>query len=166
MRDLGTHIRGIYASLSINLEKAKRMLLRDEGRQPYPYDDASGKFIYGSGKITIGIGRNLEANPLTDNAIDLLLLEDLVRAEEGARRVIGNSNFNSLSDNRKLAIINLVFNLGEAGFSKFTSTIACIKAQDFSGARLNLLKSKYASQVKTRALRVADMLEKDIFPYE
>lgn len=166
MKDLSTHVRGLQMASGINLDKAKRMLVRDEGSHPYPYDDSSGKYVYGVGKITIGVGRNLEANPLTDLVIDIILLEDINRAEQGARRVIGNSNFQALSENRKLAVLNLVFNLGEAGFAKFTSTIACIKSQDWHGARLNLLKSKYATQVKGRSLRVADMLEKDVFPYE
>lgn len=166
MRDLSTHVRQLQSQITINLDKARRMLLRDEGSRPYPYDDASGKFIYGTGRVTVGIGRNLEANPLSDIAIDLLLLEDLTRAEAGARRILGNSNFQALTENRKLAVINLVFNLGEDGFSKFSTTIKFLKERDYESAALNLLKSKYATQVKTRANRVSEMIRKDDFPYE
>lgn len=159
-------INALVLSVSVDRDKVTRMLTQDEARRNYPYDDATGKAIFGRGKVSIGVGRNLEATPLSDLIIDIILLEDVAKAEAGARKIVGSTFFDRISENRKLAIINLVFNLGEGGFRAFQNTIAAIKKEDWLGASKRILESKYATQVKERAKRVSLMLKDDVFPYK
>ena len=56
---------GTYDTLSLKAE-----LSRDEGRKSKPYRDSEGI-------LTIGVGWNLEANPLPDEVIVRFLVGDL-----------------------------------------------------------------------------------------
>lgn len=127
--------------------KARQMLTMDEGYRAKPYRDSVGK-------LTIGVGRNLDDIGLSKATIEQMLDEDIDRAVAGAVRILGEELFCSLSINRKLAVINMVFNLGEAGFSKFKNTLEAIKSGNWQRAAAHALASKWASQVGRRASRV------------
>lgn len=142
----------------MNRIKIRKMLQADEGIAYRPYRCTSGK-------LTIGIGRNLEDKNLSENVINLMLEEDVQEAEKGARQIFGEQ-FDTFSENRQLALINLVFNMGIKTFSTFINTIALMKAEKWVDASVALLDSRYAKQVKGRALRVAEMLSRDAFPYK
>jgi lysozyme len=139
-------------------KKAKIMLVADEGCREYPYKDSTGH-------LTIGIGHNLDAGAIGAGAIDALFEQDLKNAIDGARAIWGN-DWETFSEHRQLALVNLVFNLGESKFREFYKTIKLIDAGEWAGAAANLLNTKYAKQVGLRAERVALMLEADVFPYE
>ena len=55
-------------------------LIQDEGSRAQPYDDKTGLTIHlgpAGGNVTIGVGRNLTARPLTQAEIEYLLQNDL-----------------------------------------------------------------------------------------
>lgn len=137
--------------------RCRLMLKRDEGIVRKPYRCPAGY-------ITIGIGRNLEGKELSDKAVDFLLREDIEEALITCKQIFGKQ-FETFSEVRQLALINLAFNLGYYKLSQFKRTIAAIKAGQWKEAAENLLKSKYAMQVKSRANRVALMLSEEGFPY-
>lgn len=147
----------------MNRDKLKAMLAYDEGVIRYPYNDADGKRVQITGNITIGIGRNLDAKPLSDAAIDFLLTEDVEEAETAARRIF--PDFDLYGEHRQLALINLIFNLGEAKFLEFSETIKAIRLGDWIGAAARLKRSRWYWQVKSRGVRVVQMVRDDSFPY-
>lgn len=107
------------------------------------------------GHPTIGVGRNLSVG-ITEGEAKYLLKNDIARV---AGECINEfSWFNDLSEKRKEAVINLVFNMGMATFKKFKKTIAFIEAGEYEKAGVELLDSNYARQVGQRSQRVADML--------
>ena len=67
-----------------------------------------------------------------------------------------------LSEVRQRVVIDMVFNLGIAGFSRFKKTIRYIEAGEFKEAAVEMLDSKWAGQVGARATRLAKMLETNI----
>ena len=138
--------------------QARYMLTKDEGYRDRPYKDTKGF-------ITIGVGRNLEAKPLSPFAIKVLLDEDINEAREGCIEVFGAAEFDGFPVNRQLALLNLVFNLGIGKFKTFKETIALMKAGKWNEAADRLLTLPYAQQVKSRAERVAKMLKDEDFPY-
>ena len=117
-----------------------------------------------AGFKTIGYGHNLDAKPLTLNQIKLLddngnisednatvlLLEEIPLYEAGARELV---EFEYLNDARKALIIDLVYNMGKAGFSKFKQTIGFINQGDYNNAWKALKASKWFEQVGHRAIR-------------
>ena len=66
--------------------------------------------------------------------------------------------FDGLSEKRKEAIINLVFNMGLTKFKQFKKTISYIEQGLYELAGTELLDSNYARQVGNRSIRVANML--------
>ncbi len=144
---------------------ARTMLERDEGKTRRVYPDSRGI-------MTVGIGHNLQAVDLSDKAINQIFADDLFTAAFAMRRVFGDETLTKLSLNRKLAICNMIFNLGEGGFIRFKELIKAIKEERFDDAASECFKSRWAYQVDDgpggkpgMADRVAFMLAKDKFPY-
>lgn len=144
---------------------AKKMLIYDEGKTRRVYPDSRGI-------MTIGIGHNCINNELSDRAIDIIFEDDLLKAALSMRKIFAPELLDKMGTNRKLAILNLIFNLGEGGFIGFKRMIAAIKEERWEDAAAELFNSRWAYQVddgpgrrQGRADRVAVMLAKDKFPY-
>ena len=133
-----------------------------EGFRQFPYFDCCGKpfrqcTCARQGKLTIGYGRNLEANGISKLEGEVLLDHDLYTAESHAKKAY--DWFAPLTELRQRAITELVFNLGVSGFTAFKRTIAAIKAGQYATAATNLLASKWKAQVgPTRSNRIARYL--------
>ena len=129
-------------------------------------------YICPAGYPTIGVGRNLKTNPLTDeevrvcgdymhgitkNAAFYLLRNDI-------DRVIGECEkkipfWAQLDNERKYALIDLVFQLGVGGVLKFKKMLAAMGVGNWKEASVQCLDSKYAQQTPTRAKRIARTIE-------
>jgi lysozyme len=60
-----------------------------------------------------------------------------------------------LNDARQDVLVSMAFNMGWPTLSTFRNTLAAIKAGDYERAAVGMLASKWASQVKGRASRLA-----------
>ncbi len=70
--------------------------------------------------------------------------------------------FKNLSPVRQDVLINIAYNIGIAGLSKWTITLAAIGRGDFTEAAKDIRTNKvWSKQVGDRAKRCADALEKD-----
>lgn len=118
----------------------------DEGRKSKPYRDSVGK-------LTIGVGRNLDDVGLRPDEIELCLENDIAVAEQAARALV--TNFDALSDARKAVVINMAFNLGHDRLAAFVNTRRAIGEERFSDAADQMLESKWTQQVGERAQRLA-----------
>lgn len=124
-------------------------ILLHEGKRNKPYRDTVGK-------LTIGVGRNLDAVGLFDDEIELLLINDLKRFERSLDKAL--PWWRDLDEIRQRVILDMCFNMGLGGLLGFKNTLAKIKAHDWAGARRGMLQSKWAKQVGARATRLADMM--------
>ncbi|HAW81655.1 MAG TPA: lysozyme, partial [Balneola sp.] len=107
-------------------------------------------------KLTIGVGRNLDDVGITDEEARYLLKNDIARV--AGECMAEFTWFSDLTDQRREAIINLVFNMGLSKFKQFKKTISYIEQGLFELAGTELLDSNYARQVGNRSIRVANML--------
>lgn len=135
----------------MNLERQRALTTLHEGRRARPYLDTAVP-----PRITIGVGRNLTDVGLFDDEIDLLLWNDLQRAERDLRHRW--SWVTDLDEVRQAVLIDLTINLGIGGLAKFTRTIAAIQARRFDEAADHLMASRWYQQVKTRGVRIVRML--------
>lgn len=125
-----------------------------------------------AGKLTIGIGRNVDDNPLT--AEELRVVGDWKHGitREAAHYLCRNDIehciadlkknlkwFDGLDKERKYALIDLCFNMGIRTLLTFKKTLASIAGGNYRTAAEQLLQSKYASQVGKRAKRIAILIE-------
>lgn len=155
-------------------ELAYNMLTVDEGNTAHAIDDANGKPVKApKGKLTIGIGHNLEAKPLSAAVRRMIFEEDLDDAVREAVNVVGENFFNSLTTNRRLALVNLAFNLGETGLAKFKNMIGALKVHDYLMAGAHLRDSLWADQVdpnrrpnQGRDDRVIRLITEDYYDYQ
>jgi len=120
-----------------------------EGIRLKPYKDTVGK-------LTIGIGRNLDD-------VGLSKAEAYYLAQNDIRRRINRLEkfewYRNLDEIRKKVIIDMAFNLGMGGLLSFKNMIKAIKLNDFPTAAAEMLNSKWANQVGVRAKRLSKMMK-------
>lgn len=121
----------------------------DEGFSGKPYLDTVGK-------TTIGYGRNLDDNPLTEEEAEYLLNNDLKKVREQA---VTLCYFSELSESRKSVIINMIFNLGFTRFKKFKKMHNALANRNYALAAIEMLDSKWSRQVGDRAARLSEQIK-------
>lgn len=139
------------------------MLTLHEGKRKRPYRCSAGK-------LTIGVGHNIEDEPL-DGYMSSYLEKHLYITEEMIQELLDKDiedaitdcvklypDFDSFSENVQNALIDFLFNVGYKTASTFKQTNKAINRKDFDTAADLLLKSKYAKQVGKRAVDIADLL--------
>lgn len=127
----------------------KTDLVRDEGMKLLPYTDTVGK-------VTIGVGRNLDDVGISETEALALLDADIDRAIEDLRR-----NVPWIFDRPEpvqRALVNMCFNLGWPRLSGFKKMWAHLELNEYDRAAAEALNSKWARQVGARARRLADLI--------
>lgn len=126
-------------------------LERDEGRRSKPYRDTEGF-------LTIGVGHNLDAEGLCEEAIDAQLAYDIrTKILEPLDRHL--AWWREHPEGVQRALGNLCFNLGISGLLKFKDTLSLIKAREYKLAAAQLLTNKrYHAQIGKRLDRIAELI--------
>lgn len=109
-----------------------------------------------AGKLTIGVGRNLDDNGITKAEAMAMLRNDILATRLSLERVL--PGFLAVSARRRMALIDMCFNLGLPRFLQFKNMHAAIVAGDFSLAADEMLDSSWARQVGLRARTLATMM--------
>lgn len=130
-------------------EIVKAQLRIDEDVRRFPYKDSVGK-------LTIGVGRNLDDVGLRPDEIDFMLENDIAEAEGDARELF--PSFEQLSDDRKAVLVNMSFNLGRSRLSAFHKFRAAVADGEWERAAAEMIESKWAAQVGIRAQRLAKQM--------
>jgi lysozyme len=125
------------------------MLINQEGKRKFPYECTAGK-------ISIGVGRNLDDRGLSDDEIMYLLHNDIEISESELSRTF--EWFGLLNQARQDALISLHFNIGLSNLLKFKNTLKHLSDGDFQAASEEMLESRWADQVGQRAIDLSDMI--------
>lgn len=139
------------------MTELETLLIRHEGMRLRCY-------LCPSGKISIGVGRNLEDLGITEAEAFELLRNDIRRVEAEAKK--GLPWFDELDWVRKNVILSMIFNLGMKRFLEFRQMFAAIQAKDYEKAASEMLNSKWASQVGKRAVELAEMMKSGAYSEE
>lgn len=119
-------------------------LMHDESFDGRPYFDIVGD-------QTIAYGRNLDANPLTEDEGMFLLGNDINKV---IAEVENFEWFHELNDVRQNVILNMVYNLGLTRFLGFRRMIDALIKGDYALAAVEMQDSKWFRQVGGRAERL------------
>jgi lysozyme len=105
------------------------------------------------GKITIGVGRNLTDQGITEAEAHILLSNDISRVmwEVGGKAPW----YHDMTEARQLGFLNMAFNMGWPRLSGFQKMLSALQAGDYETAARECLDSKWSAQVKDRAVRIA-----------
>ena len=109
------------------------------------------------GKLTIGVGRNLDDVGISELEAELMLTNDVNKCIADVKRHI--TVFNTLNDARQAVLVNMCFNLGISGLLKFKRFIAAVNAGEYLDAAIEMLDSKWANQVGYRATELSKQMK-------
>lgn len=127
--------------------KLRAQLTRHEGVRLKPYRDTVGK-------LTIGVGRNLDDVGIASHEAEYLLSSDIDRAVRGLVARYPEW-FPNLDPIRQCVLVNMAFNMGLTTLASFRTTLACVARGQFGEASDAMLQSKWAQQVGNRAVELA-----------
>ncbi|MGB0467746.1 MAG: glycoside hydrolase family protein [Pontibacterium sp.] len=130
----------------MDLTLLRAALERDEGYRSKPYRCSAGY-------LTIGVGWNLDERGLPATMIDELLSRAISESVTECKRMF--TGWDSLNQTRQHVLINMMFNLGFSRLSGFKRFIAAVEARDYMKAADEMLDSKWARQVGSRAERLS-----------
>ncbi len=125
------------------------MLTHGRSRHPYRYD---GDFVLGD---VVGTSRDL-AQGITRAEALALLANDIARVELELRAYL--PYFDELSDNRKMALADMCFNLGAQRFLAFRHMHHQLAAGNWQRAAAEMEDSLWFRQVGARAERLKKMI--------
>ena len=132
-------------------------LKRDEGTGPIDHEGRFHPYKDSVGKLTIGYGRNLDDGGISKDEACLLLNNDVIATASQLHAFLPWTD--SLDEARRGVLINMAFNMGIYSLLKFKTTLALTEAGDYAGAAKQMLNSLWASQVGSRAHRLALQME-------
>ncbi len=130
--------------------KAAAYIRRYEGFSRLPYKCPTGH-------LTIGYGHNLE-HGISTTAAEFILQEDLARAERAVKEAF--PWWWKLDGARQFVLVDMAFNMGLAGLKGFKKMLAAMEEGDYQTAAKEMLASKWAGQVKRRAVELSKMMQK------
>jgi lysozyme len=150
-------------------------LINHEGMVLNVYQDSLGI-------DTIGIGRNLEDRGITDEelayldfpSIDAVYEHGITEADA---RYLAENDVQIVEDEllrahpcvdrldsvRQLILVDMAFNMGVPRLCKFQKMWNAIHEEDFANAAKEMLDSRWAVQVKSRAVKLANAMHNGEF---
>jgi len=148
------------------MDRIKEQLVRHEGLKLKPYRCTAGK-------LTIGIGRNLDYCGISQSEAYVMLINDIMNCEKQLQQKIPDI-YNGLDEVRKSVLLNMCISipqsrfaplrepcyLGIGGLLEFNNTLAFIGAGDWERAANNMLVSRWAKQVGRRAIELSELMRK------
>lgn len=126
-----------------------REVTRDEGVRLKPYRCTAGK-------LTIGIGRNLDDRGISRTEAEFLLSNDLSDAFVDLDKTI--PWWRELDEVRQRALANMCFNLGISRLLGFRNMLRYLERGRWLEAAQAAAASRWATQVGPRAERIVVML--------
>jgi len=147
------------------MEKIIKMLRLHEGEVK-----TNGRHVAykcSAGYWTLGIGRNIDPNGglgLSDDEVDYLLSNDVDRVIKELGSAF--SWFSGLDEVRRDVVIDMCFNLGLPRLKGFSKTLNHIENDFFEAASIEMLDSKWATEVGQRAITLSEMMRTGKYPDE
>lgn len=138
------------SNIANSLDEVIELIQQHEGFSGKPY-------LCPAGKLTIGYGRNLEANGIRKPEADFLLLNDILYFDSQISSRW--HHYCVLPPKKKMVLIDMAYNLGINGLFNFKRMIKAIEAGDYIEASKEMLDSNWAKQVGKRAIELAKMME-------
>ena len=122
-----------------------------EGLRLFPYKCPAGR-------LTIGYGHNLQDNGLSKSACEYILYDDIDEAKRNLKTIFGNEFFESLKDSKKIALIDMMFNLGMVKFLTFKRFIFAVETQNWENASYEIIHSRAYEQNKKRYKKLSEQI--------
>ena len=131
------------------METLEDRVKRHEGIRLFPYKCTAGK-------TSIGYGRNLDDKGISQQEADFLFKNDLAKCEREyfqlPRAVRGRC-----SEVRKGVLIEMIYQLGYNGVTRFRQMLQAIQDDDFERAADEMLDSRWFQQTSSRCKELSEI---------
>ena len=119
----------------------RKYIIKNEGFRKHPYRCTAGK-------LTIGYGRNLDDTGISRDEASYLLDRDLMTINLKLHKI---KEYKTLDNRRQAVIIDMTYNMGYRGIVGFKKMWKAIKDKNYELAADEIIRSRYAQQLKNRA---------------
>ena len=142
----------------MNLERLMESVKKHEGYRNKVYLDTLGK-------RTVGVGHLCVEDFWEDNKeyeesfLMEILQKDLQEAIRGARELMEERDCLNIDEKAEELLIEMVFQLGKTGVSKFNNMWKALAEQNYIGASFEMLDSRWAKQTPNRAKAMASLMK-------
>ena len=142
----------------MNLERLMESVKKHEGYRNKVYLDTLGKRTVGVGHLCVEDfwedDKEYEERFLMD-----ILAEDLQNAIKGARELKEEYDCTDIDEIAQEIIVEMVFQLGKTGVSKFKNMWKALSEKNYIGASYEMLDSRWAKQTPNRAKAMAELMK-------
>jgi len=144
----------------VDIEQLRETLKVDEGVKYEIYKDHLGYPTFGIGHLIVesdeeygqSVGTGVHLNRVNE-AFD----EDVAVMVDEAKKLF--PDLEDLPEEAQQVIVNMTFNMGRPRLSKFKKFIAGVNAGDWEKAAVEMMDSRWAKQVGSRAERLRDRIK-------
>ena len=138
------------------METVKNSIKKHEGFRNKVYKDTLGKRTIGYGHLCVEDWWE-DDKEYTQAELERIFDKDFDKAKEGASKLYEGCEIN---DTAKGVIIEMVFQLGTTGVSKFKNMWKALKETppNYSVAKIEMLDSRWAKQTPNRAKELSNTI--------
>ena len=144
----------------MDLAKLREQLKIDEGVRYEVYDDHLGYKTFGIGHLVKTTDEEYGApvgTPVSEDRVNSVFDEDVETYINESKKVF--SNLEDMPQEVQQVIVNMCFNMGAPRLSQFKKFIKAIQDEDWATASVEMLDSRWANQVGSRADRLSDRIK-------
>ena len=142
----------------MNLERLMESVKQHEGYRNKVYLDTLGKRTVGVGHLSTE-DRWEDDKEYEEEFLMKIFEEDLQEAIEGASTLMLQHDCSDIDEKAHEIIIEMVFQLGMTGVSKFKNMWKALSEHNYTGASYEMLDSKWAKQTPNRAKSMAELMK-------
>ena len=134
----------------MNMDRLLESVKKHEGYRNKVYLDTLGKRTVGVGHLCVEDFWE-DDKEYEEKFLMTILEHDLSDAIKGANDLMAENGCMDMNEKAHELIIEMVFQLGKSGVSKFRNMWKHLSALEYSGAADQMLDSRWAKQTKNRA---------------
>jgi len=146
----------------MNVELCKEQIKRHEGEVLSIYIDSLGY-------KTLGVGHLCQPNdpeynwevgtPVTQEVVDMYYIDDFNKHYQETAHVFGSiPSFNNLPEDIQHVLVNMCFNLGANGLSKFKNMLKACREHNWEEMARQMEDSRWYRQVGRRSVELQGMV--------
>jgi lysozyme len=137
----------------------KERIKEHEGYRNTIYKDSLGFATIGYGHLVTPEDHYKEDIKYPKSELDAQFEADFQTAKAHTEKLINDNNVAKLLFNAKCVLIEMVFQLGVGGVSKFKKMWSALQEQDYNEASIQMLDSRWAKQTPSRANSLAQVMK-------
>lgn len=140
-------------------QELKERIKEHEGYRNTVYSDSLGFATIGYGHLVTPEDHYKEGVEYPKEELDAQFEADFQTAKLNTEKLIDDNNVAELLFNAKCVLIEMVFQLGIGGVSKFKKMWSALQQQNYNEASIQMLDSRWAKQTPSRANSLAQVMK-------